>query len=116
MKHLRSITLVALILVAVTARAQNSKVATAEFRVSGVCAECEERIEQAALIKGVRSVDWDRYTGILKVIYVPSKVTLEDIHKAVAAVGHDTDLVKAADSVYNALPKCCWYRDGAEVH
>ena len=53
---------------------------------------------------------------MLKVIFVPEKVTLDDIHKAVAEAGHDTEKVKAADEVYNKLPKCCLYRDGVESH
>ena len=31
------------------------------------------------------------------------------IQKAVAKVGHDTDMHKAEDKVYNALPGCCLY-------
>jgi hypothetical protein len=34
-----------------------------------------------------------------------------DIHKGVAATGHDTQLVKADDNVYKALPECCLHRN-----
>jgi hypothetical protein len=99
-----------------TVEPAESDVEWAEFHVEGVCGECEERIERAALINGVRSAEWDRHTEIIKVIFVPAKVTVDDIQKAIAAVGHDTDNYKAPDEVYRAMPQCCWYRDGADKH
>jgi len=36
--------------------------------------------------------------------------------QAVALVGHDTDLFKAEDSVYEKLPACCKYRDSESAH
>jgi copper chaperone CopZ len=92
------------------------KTETAEFKVYGLCGSCKERIENASLIKGVKKVEWNKETEILKVIYNPQKVKIEDIHKAIASVGHDTDLVKADDKVYKKLPKCCAYRDSKEKH
>jgi len=32
-----------------------------------------------------------------------------EVHQAVARVGHDTELVRAPDAVYEALPGCCLY-------
>jgi mercuric ion binding protein len=92
------------------------KVKTSTFTVSGVCGMCEERIENAALIKGVKSAEWDKQTQLLTVIYKPKKVDEKAIHEAVAEYGHDTELVKATDESYNKLPSCCRYRDGVEVH
>jgi hypothetical protein len=34
---------------------------------------------------------------------------LEQIHKAIAAVGYDTELFKATDESYNNLHFCCKY-------
>ena len=103
-----------------TSHAQNQdklkKVETTEFKVFGVCGECKDRIENAALIKGVKLAEWDKQTKMLKVIYVTNKVSLDDIHNAVALAGHDTEKVKALDEVYKKLPKCCAYRDGVETH
>ena len=76
---------------------------------------CEKRIEKAALIKGVKMAEWDKQTQMLTV-HFSAKVKEEDIHKAVAKVGHDTDLLKAKDEVYQTLNACCKYRDGQEVH
>lgn len=92
------------------------KVKTIELTVSGVCGMCEERIENAALIKGVKSAEWDKQTQILTLIIKPKKVDEKTISEAVAAHGHDTELVKATDEAYNKLPNCCRYRDGIEVH
>ncbi len=89
---------------------------TTEFKVYGLCGLCKERIENAALIKGVKKAEWNKETGVLKVILNPEKVKPEDIHKAVAAAGHDTDLIKADDKIYKKLPKCCAYRDSNEKH
>lgn len=92
------------------------KVQTATFTVTGVCGMCKERIENAALIKGVKSAEWDKQTQILTVIYKTSATDENTIHQAVASHGHDTELVKASDEVYKKLPACCAYRDGVKVH
>jgi len=89
---------------------------TAEFKVEGVCGMCEKRIENGALIKGVKKADWDKETGMITVVYDPDKVTLIDIHKAIAELGHSTDKVKAEQSTYDKLPACCQYGDGAHKH
>ncbi len=88
----------------------------AKFQVVGVCNACKKRIENAAYIKGVKIVEWDKATQMLSVIYRPSKVSVKEIQTAVAAIGHDTQDVKADDKVYAKLPGCCQYRDGIEIH
>ena len=92
------------------------KVKTIEFTVSGVCNMCENRIENAAQIKGVKLTDWNKETQKLKVIFNPEKAEEMAIHKAVAKAGHDTDKVKATDEAYDKLHECCKYRDGLEIH
>jgi len=87
-----------------------------EFEVDGVCGMCKERIENAALIKGVKFAEWDKETQILQVVYRPKKVTELDIHRAVAEMGHDTPKVKATKEAYQKLPACCAYRDGVDPH
>jgi len=95
---------------------KSKKVITEEFSVEGVCGMCKERIENAALIKGVKLASWDKETEMLKVIYRKGKVSIDDIHKAVAESGHETDKVKANEEAYNKLPDCCKYKDGTEKH
>ena len=86
-----------------------SKWETTTFKVYGNCGMCEKRIENALFVPGIKLADWDRDTKMLTVKYKPSKINLEAIHKKVAAVGHDTDLAKASDAVYDKLPPCCKY-------
>ncbi|MDF1548199.1 MAG: heavy-metal-associated domain-containing protein [Bacteroidales bacterium] len=100
----------------ISAQEKNKNVENAEFKVSGVCEMCKERIENAALIKGVKLAEWDKTTGILKVVFVPKKVALQEIQSAIAEAGHDTELVKASDKAYQKLPACCAYRDDVEIH
>jgi periplasmic mercuric ion binding protein len=83
---------------------------TEKFKVYGNCGMCQARIEKAVKsIEGVKKAKWDSEKMILTVTFDESKVKLADIHKAVAKVGHDTDLEKADDAVYSALPGCCQY-------
>jgi len=88
-----------------------SKVVTATIKVYGNCGMCKERIETALDYKGIKTATWDAKTKNLSVVYTPSKITEQKIHELVAAVGHDTDKVKAKDTIYADLPFCCLYRD-----
>jgi copper chaperone CopZ len=82
----------------------------AEFKVYGNCEMCESRIEKVAKkIDGVKSADWDQSTKMLTVEFDYEIVELNSIHQHIAAVGHDTEIAKADDSVYAKLPKCCKY-------
>ena len=86
------------------------------FTVRGVCTMCEKRIEEAALVKGVKLAEWDRYSQSIRVIFKTSKVDINEIKEAVARAGHDTDTVTASEEAYAKLPDCCAYRDGVKVH
>lgn len=81
------------------------------FKVSGACEMCKERIEQTLKLKGISSPVWDLDTKILALSYNPKKISLSKIHKLVAAAGHDTELEKTPDAIYNELPACCHYRE-----
>ncbi len=83
---------------------------TEKFKVYGNCGMCETRIEKAVkAVDGVVSADWDQETKMIEVTFDDSKTTLDKIHQAIADVGHDTDLKKADDKTYDALPGCCHY-------
>ena len=77
---------------------------------------CKNRIETAAYIKGVKFAEWNKETKVLKVSYKSTKVTEDDIHKAIAGVGHNTEKVKATQETIESLPGCCRYDDGVETH
>jgi len=81
-----------------------------KFFVAGECGMCESRIEKAAQsVEGVTGADWDQETKMLTVNFDCANPNIKDVHVAVAAVGHDTKLVKADDKVYDELPACCKY-------
>jgi len=79
------------------------------IKVGGNCGMCKERIEKAALsVSGVNSANWDSETKELHLNYSKG-VSIDNIHKAIVKVGHDTEQEKATDAVYNELPGCCLY-------
>ena len=79
------------------------------FWVNRDCEMCKAKIEQAADLKGVKSIAYDMDSYMLTVVYNPSKISIEQIHQSVADAGYDTSLIKASESAYNALPGCCQY-------
>ena len=90
---------------------------TEKVKVNGKCDMCESRIEKAAKsVDGVSSAEWNKKTKILEVTFDDSKTDVKKVETAIAAVGHDTELVKATDEAYNNLPSCCHYnRSGADT-
>ena len=82
------------------------------MEVGGLCGMCKTNIEQAAQgVDGVIKAEWDRESKILTLEFDPAKTQLGAISKAIANVGYDTEMDKADDEVYVALPDCCKYRD-----
>ncbi|MBN2757072.1 MAG: heavy-metal-associated domain-containing protein [Bacteroidales bacterium] len=83
---------------------------TESFKVYGSCDMCETRIEKASLgVDGVTKSAWNKETMMLEISYNAEKTNTDEIQKAIAFVGHDTDKCKADDEVYNKLPNCCKY-------
>lgn len=87
------------------------KLVTDTIWVNGVCGMCEERIENAAYIKGVKKAEWNQETHQLVLIYRSDKTDLTTIQKSIASVGHDTRDIKATDEQYQQIHHCCRYRD-----
>ncbi|MFW6227271.1 MAG: heavy-metal-associated domain-containing protein [Bacteroidota bacterium] len=82
------------------------------FIVYGSCGMCKQRIEKAAKsVDGVKHASWDQEEQMLTIKYDSDKVDVMKVHEVIAAVGHDTEKVKAADSKYQNLPDCCKYRE-----
>ncbi len=81
------------------------------FKVSGACEMCKERIETTARGRGVKKASWNVDSKLLSVQYDPRLASLEKIQNRIVAAGHDIGDKKAKDIVYNALPKCCHYRE-----
>ncbi|NQU85490.1 MAG: efflux RND transporter periplasmic adaptor subunit [Mariniphaga sp.] len=81
------------------------------LKVGGLCEMCKDRIETAALsVSGVESANWDSESQMVHLNFDDSKTNSEEVQKAIAKVGHDTEKFKAPDDVYNNLPECCLYR------
>jgi hypothetical protein len=96
--------------------AQEPSVVETKFPVSGACGMCKTRIEQSLKIKEVKFARWDKKSKVLTVAYVSPTMTVDSLQRRLAAVGHDSEKYKAPDEVYNELPACCHYRDGAGTH
>ena len=114
MKTKIALSLLMLLALGFSAFAQNAK--TEKFKVYGNCGMCEIRIEKAAnSVDGVKSTDWDKETKMIKVSFDPGKTDLHKIHIAITDAGHDTEMHKASNEVYEKLPVCCKY-DREEKH
>jgi periplasmic mercuric ion binding protein len=88
-------------------KSKNKKVA---FKVAGNCEMCEKRIEKAAFsVKGVKSADWHIDDKDIHLIIDENKCSVEDVAKAIAKAGHDSEIVKAKDEDYEKLHGCCLY-------
>lgn len=88
-----------------------STITHAHLMVNGSCEMCKKRIESAAeAVAGVAGVEWDGEAQQLHLNFDAAETSLEIISKALANAGYDTELDKASDDVYNALPGCCKYR------
>jgi len=84
-------------------------VKTETFKVLGKCGMCKTRVEKTAKTEGATSAAWDSKTQMLTVTFDPSKTNKDALSKKIASVGHDTELYKAPDNVYENLPGCCQY-------
>ncbi|CAG5077084.1 heavy-metal-associated domain-containing protein [Parvicella tangerina] len=85
------------------------KVQTDTIKVYGNCGMCEERIENACDVIGVKRASWSDKTEMLTITYKPSRISIEEIHQLCADVGHSTSKVKANQEAYNNLHHCCKY-------
>lgn len=102
--------LVAFFSISAVAQEKKSKNKKVEMKVAGNCEMCEKRIEKAAFsVKGVKSAEWHADHKDIHLIIDENKCSKEDVAKAIASVGHDTQFVKAEDAVYEKLHGCCLY-------
>jgi copper chaperone CopZ len=112
---MKKILLLILILSGIQISAQSGIIKTT-FKVFGNCTACKERIEEALDAPGIKSADWNIDTKELKLVYNPDKISIEQIHQLIAKAGHDTEKVKAPDSIYSKLPDCCLFREKPNTH
>ena len=99
-----------LILISSSVFSQKKNIVEESIEVNGVCKMCKARIEKTAFKqKGVKNAEWDINNHLLTVLYDKSKLDINQIHKSIAKVGHDTSKEEAPDEVYDNLPMCCLY-------
>jgi len=86
-----------------------------KIKTSAQCEMCKTRIETAlAYEKGIVKSDLNVETKILTVVFKTGKTTVENIRKAVNAVGYDADETLAVKEAYAKLPACCKKPDDPE--
>jgi len=107
---MKKIILMLLLAAPLSLLAQKKDIQKTSFEVEGVCGMCKARIEKTALkIKGIKTAIWDIPTHQFTILFDANKVSLEEVHQAIANAGHDTPLATAPDEVYENLPMCCLY-------
>ena len=89
---------------------QSKKIIDTEIFVNGVCGMCEDRIELALDVKGIKVADWDVDSKMCRIVYKPEQIKEEEIHAILAGIGHDTKKAKAKKEVYENLHHCCQYK------
>ncbi|CDN33006.1 putative Co/Zn/Cd efflux system membrane fusion protein [Mucinivorans hirudinis] len=83
-----------------------------KIKVEGSCSMCRDRIEKVVKgTAGVYAAKWELAGKELTINFDPEKTSLASISKALVRVGHDTELDRADDNIYDALPACCKYRN-----
>jgi hypothetical protein len=89
---------------------------TVSFIVYGVCNECKERIESAAMDgKGVKKAEWDKQSNML-VLVGSDKMDKQKVANNIAKAGYKSELASADPKGYAKLPGCCQYEGGIEKH
>ena len=88
----------------------------ASFGVRGNCGMCKNTIEKAVNnLEGISKANWDRLRKKIDVSFDMSKTNLDEIHKAIANSGYDTDKLNGSVDAYNNLPGCCKYDHSMEM-
>lgn len=82
---------------------------TVAVHITGNCGMCEKTIEQAALVKGVASANWDKDSKMADLTWDSTRTTEDAVLRRIAEAGYDNERYLAPDAAYAALPACCQY-------
>lgn len=104
---MKYLTTIILFLFLVVGYGQKTK--TESITIYGNCGMCKDRIENALDIVGVKNANWNIEAKVLRVVYNPSKISLEEIQRVCAKAGHASENTQVDASVYNNLHHCCKY-------
>jgi len=100
-----------IVFTALLSSCSNPSEITENFHVYGNCMMCEETIEGSLKeVEGIAVGDWDRKTKQMVVTFDTTKISFADIKTKIAGVGYDMEDVRAEDTVYDELHKCCKYQ------
>ena len=78
------------------------------IQTTAQCGECKTNIEKALLAeKGVKFAELDITTKIVKVVYNESKISPDQLRKAISMVGYDADSIPADSAAVAKLKPCC---------
>jgi copper chaperone CopZ len=93
MNKLKAISLVFALFLVMSANAQKaSSTKVVSIQTNGTCQPCKEKIEQGlAFEKGVKDVEYDLATAIVKVTYNEKKTDVEKLRKAINKLGYTAD-------------------------
>ncbi|MBT5090648.1 MAG: heavy-metal-associated domain-containing protein [Flavobacteriales bacterium] len=109
-KFIKTLSIICLTFICLTAFAQKPKWEKSFFHVSGKCEMCKTKIEASAKrIDGVKTARWNIVNGKMKVKFNPEITNTDKIQKTIASIGYDTEKHKATDEAYNNLHYCCKY-------
>lgn len=105
-----------LISIIASGSAQTNGDQTISFKVYGVCDDCKQRIELAAMdSKGVKKAEWDKQSNVL-VLVGSEKMTKEKVAMSIAKAGYKSDIMAADPKGYAKLPTCCQYVSDEDKH
>lgn len=86
----------------------NAQTDTLYIHTSAQCGTCKKKIEHdMSFEKGVKKVQLDLESRVLKVIYQSSRTTPALLREAVTNIGYDADSLMAKPAAYDRLPACC---------
>ena len=110
MKTLKIILFVVFSIFSCQISAQKIKNIKVVFEVSGNCDMCKTLIETTVKsLDGIRKARWNMLSKTMKVKFNPNLTSADEIQKAIADIGYDTEKYRADDEVYKELHYCCKY-------
>ena len=107
---MKKVIVVLIIISSVQLFGQSSKIIDTKIFVNGMCGMCEDRIEEALDIKGIKVADWDVDSKMCRIVYKKEEISEQEIHEILADIGHDTKKAKAKKEAYDNLHHCCHYK------
>lgn len=108
MKHILVLTTLSLFILVSCARVKNESTTALVRTPSMVCGSCAKTIKDAvAKLDGVEEVNADLATKTVTVKFIPAKLNLDNVEKAITAAGYDANDKKRDRDAYEKLDKCC---------